>query len=304
MDDLNALSLPDLFVLLTKDGSLERLLRAARAEDLADVGDVTTRSMTGMDRPAEGVVTAREAGVVAGLAVVPALIRAFETALQFEPAAHDGDECRARQVLGRLGGPLAEVLVVERTLLNILSRLSGIATLTRRFVEAAAPAKAAICETRKTTPGMRHLEKYAVRCGGGTVHRLGLYDAVLYKDNHLAHILPEEIDRVLERSIRAARAGGALRFVEVEVDTLEQLERVLAIEHGLLDMVLLDNMSIEELHKAVALRDAEAPDVLLEASGGVTLENVRSIAEAGVDRISIGALTHAARSLDIALDVM
>lgn len=303
MIDLNTLSLADLFVHLTHEGSLERLLRAARAEDLADIGDVTTRSMAGMDRLAEGALVAREDGVIAGLAVIPALLKSFETAMMFESPAHDGEPCRAGETLGRLAGPLAEMLALERTLLNILCRLSGIASLTRRYVEAVRPAEAAVCETRKTTPGMRGLEKYAVRCGGGTLHRLGLYDAVLYKDNHLAHVPADQIGPVLEESIRAARAGAELRFVQVEVDTLDQLARVLAIERGLLDLVLLDNMPMKDLRKAVTMRDAEAPEVLLEASGGVTLQTVAEIAETGVDRISVGALTHSAASLDIGLDV-
>jgi nicotinate-nucleotide pyrophosphorylase (carboxylating) len=303
MIDLNDLSLQDLFVHLTQDGSLERLLRSAREEDLADVGDVTTRSMAGLDRPAEGGLAVREGGVVSGLAVIPSLLKSFDVALRFEPAARDGESCRAGQVLGHLAGPLAEMLIVERTLLNILGRLSGIASLTRRYVESVAPSKATICDTRKTTPGLRGLEKYAVRCGGGTPHRLGLWDAVLYKDNHLVHVPPDDLRPVLETAIRSARAGGPLRFVEVEVDTLEQLGRVLSIERGLLDVVLLDNMSRTDLRRAVELRDAEAPEVLLEASGGVTLQTVAEIASTGVDRISVGALTHSAASLDIGLDV-
>jgi nicotinate-nucleotide pyrophosphorylase (carboxylating) len=303
MIDLNVLSLQDLFVHLTQDGSLERLLRAAREEELAGIGDVTTRSMAGTDRPVVGELTARDEGVLAGLAVIPPLLNSFDVALTFKSAAGDGEPCRAGQALGRLVGPLAEILVVERTLLNILGRLSGIASLTRRYVEAVRPAKAAICETRKTVPGLRALEKYAVRCGGGTLHRLGLHDAALYKDNHLAHVPPDELRSVLEEAIRAARSGDELRFVEVEVDTLEQLGRVLAIERGLVDIVLLDNMSIDDLRQAVALRDAEAPEVLLEASGGVTLQTVAAIASTGVDRISVGALTHSAASLDIGLDV-
>ncbi|MDY7110184.1 MAG: carboxylating nicotinate-nucleotide diphosphorylase [Planctomycetota bacterium] len=303
MLDLNALSLQDLFVHLIRDGSLERLLRAAREEDLAGLGDVTTASMIGMERPAEGELAAREEGVIAGLAVIPPLLRSFDVTLTFEPTARDGEPCPAGQALGRLAGSLAEMLLIERTLLNILGRLSGIASLTRRYVEAVGPSKAAICETRKTTPGLRGLEKYAVRCGGGTLHRLGLWDAALYKDNHLAHVPPDELAASLEEAIRAARTAGELRFVEIEVDTLQQLGRVLTIERGLVDIVLLDNMSPEDLRQAVALRDAQAPEMLLEASGGVTLETVAGIASTGVDRISVGALTHSAASLDIGLDV-
>ncbi len=163
--------------------------------------------------------------------------------------------------------------------------------------------KAAICDTRKTTPGMRSLEKYAVRCGGGTVHRLGLYDAVLFKDNHLAHLIPSEFIGAVTKACQRARDQYDLRFVEIEVDTLEQLRLVLEGQPGLIDMVLLDNMPIQQLRTAVAMRDAAGGNVLLEASGRVDLRTVRAVADTGVDRISVGARTPSPAWLDVGLDL-
>jgi len=303
MLDLNALTLPELFAAMTGDGSLERLLLAAREEDLGAAGDVTTRSLAGPEQQSTAMVVAREEGVACGIAAIGAVIEVFGAAARFDAARQDGDAVSAAEILGSLSGSWEGILGVERTMLNLVGRLSGVATLTRRFVEAVSGTPAVICETRKTTLGLRKLEKYAVRCGGGTLHRLGLHDAVLYKDNHLAHIASDRLREVLTGAIRRARAERDLRFVEVEVDDLEQLSEVLGIEEGLVDMVLLDNMPPSRLREAVAIRNAEAPDVLMEASGGVTLETVREIAKTGVDRISVGALTRAARSLDIGLDV-
>ncbi|MEE9131786.1 MAG: carboxylating nicotinate-nucleotide diphosphorylase [Phycisphaerales bacterium] len=303
MQDMNARSLPELFLAITANGSLDRLLSAARAEDLGGIGDVTTQSIIhdGWDVRATGA--ARQAGIVAGLAVIPRLLEVFECDARFEPLADDGQPCGEGQVLWRLLGDLRPILAVERTMLNLVGRLSGIATLTRRHVEAIAGTTAVICDTRKTTPGLRALEKYAVRCGGGTLHRLGLHDAVLFKDNHLQHLGPGEFAPTVAAAAKAARDRYDLRFVEVEIDTLEQLHLVMEIEPGLIDMVLLDNMSLDQMRDAVACRDKLAPDVLVEASGAITLDHVRAVAEAGVDRISVGALTHSAPSLDVALDL-
>ncbi len=304
MQDLNALSLSELFLALTADGSLDRLLSAARAEDLADTGDVTTQSIIHDEWDVRAAGVARQAGTVAGLAVIPRLLEVFECDVRFEPVASDGEACAAGQVLWRLLGDLRPILAVERTMLNLIGRLSGIATLTRRYVEAIAGTTAVICDTRKTTPGMRFLEKYAVRCGGGTLHRLGLHDAVLFKDNHLQHLGPGEFAQTVAAAAKAARDRYDLRFVEVEIDTLEQLRLVLEIEPGLIDMVLLDNMSLDQMRDAVISRDKLAPEILLEASGSITLDHVRAVAETGVDRISVGALTHSAPSLDVALDLV
>ena len=303
MQDLNALSLSELFLALTADGSLDRLLSAARAEDLADSGDVTTQSIIHDESDVRAAGVARQAGTVAGLAVIPRLLEVFECDVRFEPLADDGHPCSEGQVLWRLLGDLRPILAVERTMLNLIGRLSGIATLTHRYVEAIAGTTAVICDTRKTTPGMRFLEKYAIRCGGGTLHRLGLHDAVLFKDNHLQHLGPGEFAQTVAAAAKAARDRYDLRFVEVEIDTLEQLRLVLEIEPGLIDMVLLDNMSLDQMRDAVISRDKLAPEILLEASGSITLDTVRAVAETGVDRISVGALTHSAACLDIGLDL-
>jgi nicotinate-nucleotide pyrophosphorylase (carboxylating) len=290
---------------ITADGSLERLLRAARDEDLGERGDVTTRSIVPPDRTARARVAAREAGVVAGLAVTPAMIDVFGSDLGFVAVVRDGETCARGETLATLSGPLAGILAIERTLLNVAGRLSGIATLTRRFVDAVADVgrPPSICATRKTAPGLRGLDKYAVACGGGAVHRLGLHDAALYKDNHLAHLAPEGLAAALAEAVGVARAEGGLAFVQVEVDTIEQLHAVLGMEAGLVDMVLLDNMPPARLRECVAARDAAAPGVVLEASGGITLETARDVAATGVDRLSVGALTHSARALDVALEV-
>ena len=303
MQDMNALSLPELFLALTADGSLDRLLSAARVEDLGEIGDVTTRSIIHDEWDVRAAGVARQAGAVAGLAVIPRLLEVFECHVRFESVASDGEACAAGQVLWRLLGDLRPILAVERTMLNLIGRLSGIATLTRRYVEAIAGTTAVICDTRKTTPGLRGLEKYAVRCGGGTLHRLGLHDAVLFKDNHLQHLGPGEFAPTVAAAAKTARDRYDLRFVEVEIEKLEQLRLVLEIERGLIDMVLLDNMSLDQMRDAVACRDKLAPDVLVEASGAITLDHVQAVAEAGVDRISVGALTHSAPSLDVALDL-
>jgi len=214
------------------------------------------------------------------------------------------------ETLATLAGPARSLLTAERILLNLVGRLSGIATLTRAYVDAVRGTRARIYDTRKTTPGWRRLEKYAVRCGGGSNHRLGLFDAILIKDNHLAlarqsagtgHLTPRQAVRQARDfadTMAAAHAAPPV-IVEVEVDALEQLEEVLGEQP---DLVLLDNMSPDQLRSAVALRDRVAASVELEASGGVTLERVGAIAASGVERISVGALTHAAVSLDVALD--
>ncbi len=303
MLDLNTLPLPYLFDQLTADGSLDRLLEAARREDVAEIGDVTTACMFdgGWEVRAAGV--AREAGVVCGLAAVPRILEAFDCGAALELLGADGEPCHDGDIQFRLRGELGPILTAERTMLNIVGRLSGVATLTRQYADAVAGTKAAICDTRKTTPGMRFAEKYAVRCGGGTMHRLGLHDALLFKDNHLAQLGPTELAPAVRRAVQAARAKHDLRFVEVEVDDLEQLRALIQCEPGLIDIVLLDNMPVSRLRKAVSIRDTRAPKVLLEASGGIGLDNVRAVAETGVDRISIGALTHHAPWLDVSLDV-
>lgn len=304
MLDLTELSLPKLFDVLMEDGSLDRVLHAARAEDLAQAGDVTTTSIISHSWEVKAAGISRQDGIVAGLATISRTLELFESHTHLELVASDGQPCIAGQVLWRMTGQITPILAAERTILNIVGRLSGIATITRQYVNEISGTSAVICETRKTTPGMRHLEKYAVRCGGGTLHRLGLHDAVLLKDNHLRHLSPTEFAPAITRAAKYARKNHKLRFVEVEVDDLDQLKLVLGCESGLIDIVLLDNMTLEQLNDAVSLRDKKAPCILLEASGGVDISSVRAIAQTGVDRISVGAITHSAPCLDIGLDLL
>jgi nicotinate-nucleotide pyrophosphorylase (carboxylating) len=265
-------------------------------------GDVTTSLLIPQDLMGRAVLVARQPGVLAGLETVGLVCEQATRGvgnLQFELLLEDGAELRAGSQLAVLSGPMHFILPVERTALNFVQHLSGIATVTRRYVDAVAGLRAQILDTRKTTPGWRILEKYAVRCGGGHNHRFGLHDAILIKDNHLAALAGESISSVIQRARQATGVGSAVKFIEVEVDTLKQLDEALPAKP---DIVLLDNMSLDQMREAVQRRDAIAPNVLLEASGGITLETVRAIAETGVDRISVGALTHSAPALDIGLD--
>jgi nicotinate-nucleotide pyrophosphorylase (carboxylating) len=300
MIDLNTLPLPRLFAELTADGCLDRLIESALDEDLRDIGDVTSDSVIDPSLGVEAFVVARDAGVAAGLACGQQICGEH---LSFQAQIGDSDHFAAGTPIARVSGSLRQMLAIERTLLNIIGRLSGIATLTRRYVEAIAGTKAVICDTRKTTPGMRNVEKYAVRCGGGNLHRIGLYDAALYKDNHLALIPPAQLAETVTAAAKQARARHDLRFVEVEVDSLDQFKQLLRIEPGVIDIVLLDNMPPPQMREAVKMRDASDLALQLEASGGVNLETVRAIAESGVDRISVGALTHSVTCLDVGLDV-
>ena len=303
MQDLNALSLPDLFRELTQGEAFANLLDASLAEDLGDSGDVTTASIITPALMGKAHVVVRKSGTVAGIELITHLLHRTRNPPKFAPLKADGDACQAGDSLGTFAGRLDRMLLIERTMLNFLGRLSGIATLTKSYVEAIADTKAVICDTRKTAPGLRNLEKYAVRSGGGTLHRLGLYDAALYKDNHLSHLPLSKWKESLMRAIDKARAAHDLKFVQVEVDTIEQFQKVLSLSNGFVDMILLDNMPSETLREAVSLRNSMRPSILLEASGGVTLETVRKIAETGVDRISVGALTHTAPFLDVGLDL-
>ena len=278
-----------------------QLVRMALAEDIGHSGDLTSQALVELDRPGAAVVAPRQAGVMAGLAGVPALLQEVDRRLQWTSLAEDAQTVSAGQLVGRIEGPAQSILACERILLNFLGRLSGIASLTRHYVEAVAGTKAAIYDTRKTTPGWRRLEKYAVRCGGGRNHRTGLFDAVLIKDNHLAfcqgRLSPAQSVRNARTYLQQIQQPDGL--VEIEVDRLDQLDEVLQAGP---DLILLDNMSLDELRQAVRRRNALNRRVLLEASGGVRLDTVRQIALTGVDRISVGALTHSAPSLDLGLD--
>jgi nicotinate-nucleotide pyrophosphorylase (carboxylating) len=276
--------------------ALRPLVELALAEDLGDTGDRTTLALIPPDQPATAAFAARSPGVVAGLPAAAAVCHAVSSELRFHPLVDDGATIERGTRLATVSGPLRAILVAERTALNFLQRLSGVATQTRRYVDAVAGLPAEVLDTRKTTPGWRRLEKYAVRMGGGTNHRVGLYDAILIKDNHVAGVGGD-----VARAVELARAypGNAGLAVEVEVDSLEQLERVLPVEP---EVVLLDNMSNDRMRTAVARRNAVSPRTKLEASGGVNLQTIRGIAETGVDRISVGALTHSAVALDVGLD--
>jgi len=269
-----------------------KLVDLAVAEDLGRFGDRTSRALIPADQTASATFVARSAGVIAGL---PAAALVCES-LSFTTLIEDGSAVSAGTRIATVSGSLRDILAAERIALNFLQRLSGVATLTRRFVDLVQGTNAKILDTRKTTPGWRLLEKYAVRMGGGTNHRLGLHDGILIKDNHLAGLNGD-----VRRAVMMAReAPGNDTFpVEVEVDTLEQLNEALAAGA---DIVLLDNMSTDMMKEAVRRRDATAPLTKLEASGGVNLQTARAIAGTGVDRISVGALTHSATALDIALD--
>jgi len=279
------------------------LIELAIKEDLGK-GDITSEVTIGADESGCGKVVFREAGILCGMPVVSEVLRHYNEQLAMKDAKPDGTFMSAGAVAVMIEGQLRSLLAAERILLNFLQRLSGIATKTAQFVEAVQGTRAKIYDTRKTTPGWRELEKYAVRCGGGCNHRQGLYDAVLIKDNHLVNLAPGNLKARLEAVILQIQKGSANPdFIEVEADTLDQLEAILQVNG--VDMVLLDNMPPANLSEAVSLRDriCSGREVELEASGGITLETVRAIAETGVDRISVGVLTHSVRSLDIGLDV-
>jgi nicotinate-nucleotide pyrophosphorylase (carboxylating) len=281
----------------------QTLIELAKQEDLGS-GDVTSEVTIGADQAGCGKLVFREDGVLCGMPVVGEVLRHYNEQLALHDALSDGTDIQAGTVIGIIQGPLRPLLAAERVVLNFLQHLSGIATQTARYVEAVKVTHARIYDTRKTTPGWRELEKYAVRCGGGCNHRQGLYDAVLIKDNHLANLGQGNLKERLEKAIAQIQQHPRQPdFVQVEVDTREQLEEVLQVRG--VDMVLLDNMLPAKLSEAVLLRDriCTGRDVELEASGRITLETVREVAQTGVDRISIGALTHSVKSLDIGLDV-
>jgi nicotinate-nucleotide pyrophosphorylase (carboxylating) len=301
--DWNALTLPQLFDELARADAVIAVERAL-AEDLGAAGisgDVTSAVTIAPTARGRARVVSRSSGVVAGLRV--AEIIAQRGGLTLTVHVDDGSRVERGTRIASLEGPLVSLLAHERTMLNFLTLLSGNATLAAQFVDAVHPSRAAICDTRKTIPGLRTLQKYASRCGGATLHRIGLYDAVLIKDNHLGSFEAAELAERVRAASMQARAQRTIAFVECEVDSLAQFDRLLTLEVGVLDMVLLDNMEPAMLSEAVRRRDARAPHLLLEASGGVRLDTVRRIAASGVDRISVGAITHSANALDIGLDM-
>jgi nicotinate-nucleotide pyrophosphorylase (carboxylating) len=283
--------------------NVDALIAQALTEDLGSIGDITSTAIIPSHARGFARLAARSPGVLAGMSAVERLVAQFELISDWEPYLADGSSLEPGNPIARVHGPMRSLLAMERIALNFLQRLSGIATLTARFVAAVADTRAGIYDTRKTTPGWRALEKYAVRCGGGYNHRFGLFDAILIKDNHIAWLQaaarppgPELFAEV----IGAARANSPVgTTIEIEVDSLEQLDR--ALVHGP-DIILVDNLGPDVMAEAVRRRDKLAPSIQLEASGGVNLATVRALALSGVDRISVGALTHSAPALDLALD--
>lgn len=278
---------------LTAD-EIRRAVQAALAEDVG-TGDATTLATVPAEAQASAVMAAREILSVAGLAFAEAAFRELSSQVQVQRLVNDGERVGPHAVLLRVSGPARALLTAERVALNFVQRLSGIATFTWEFAKAVHGTKAEILDTRKTTPGWRRFEKYAVACGGGRNHRIGLYDLILIKDNHLA-ALRDAQPSAIAAAVQRARASYPQLKVEVEADTLEQVAQ--AADAGA-DIVLLDNMTTDQLRAAVALVAGRAKT---EASGGVNLDTVRAIAETGVDFISVGAITHSARAVDIGLD--
>lgn len=275
------------------------LVELALEEDLRDEGDLTSLHFVDERHRSTGRVISRENAVVSGLEVAAAVCAAVDSDLVFRAAVEDGASVGRGDLVCEISGPTRSLLTAERTLLNFLQRLCGVATATRAYVDRIAHTKAVLLDTRKTTPGFRELEKAAVVHGGGTNHRHGLHDAVMVKDNHLAANL-EPVD--LAERVASLRAMRPHLKIEVEADRLDQAEAFLGIEG--INTILLDNMDNEQLRAAVALRNKLAPQITLEASGGVNLDTVGAIAETGVDYISVGALTHSVRSIDLGLDLV
>lgn len=275
------------------DASTEELIKAAIAEDVGS-GDVTALYFVPAESTARARIVAREPGVVAGMEVAERVFQEIEPRLETKVLLPDGSQFLPGDVLMEISGPTRGLLTGERTALNFLQRLSGVATQARRYVEAVKPHPVQVWDTRKTTPGWRLLEKAAVKAGGGTNHRMGLYDHVMVKDNHLAaHGTLEELQAAIDR-LRSERPGTR---IQLEADTLDQVAAFLTLRG--VDMLLLDNMGPVKLREAVTMNDGR---LWLEASGGITLETIRDIAATGVNAISVGALTHSARALDLGLD--
>jgi len=270
---------------------LEPLVRMALGEDLGRVGDITSDSVIAPEARARVVIAARENGVIAGLDVAETAFRLVDSSLTVKRLKPEGSDVKAGDEVMEIEGRARSILTAERVALNFVGRMSGVATLTQKMVRAVGNHKARICSTRKTTPGLRSLEKYAVRAGGGVNHRLGLDDAILIKDNHIAIA-----GGVIPALKRAKENIGHMVKIEIEVDTLEQLREVLT--EGA-DVIMLDNMSFEDMTEAVRLVNGRS---VIEASGGVTLERIPKIAATGVDMISSGALTHSAPNFDVGLD--
>ncbi len=274
------------------------LIDLALREDLGVAGDLTTLAFIPAEQTGSATFVARAAGVIAGLPAAALVLERLDPRTVFTPLVDDGARVERGTKLATIAGSMRTILTGERTALNFMQRLSGVATKTRQFVDRVAGLPVQVLDTRKTTPGWRLLEKYAVKMGGGANHRIGLYDGILIKDNHLAALAGDSDP--IGAAVRLARKEvGSSVPVEIEVESLEQFDRAIACGP---DIILLDNMSLEMMRECVRRRNAAGSPIRLEASGGVNLDTNRGIAETGVDRISVGALTHSAVALDIALD--
>ena len=272
---------------------IDKLIALALQEDLGSPGDITSNFTISDDATASAKIVAKESGVIAGIPIAKRVFLNVDERVRFHEELDDAAKIRAGDVIVRIIGPARSILAAERTALNFLQRLSGIATLTSKFVEKTAGTRAKILDTRKTTPGWRYLEKYAVRAGGGYNHRLGLYDMILIKENHV--VAGSSITNAVERIRREISARNLHLAIEVESRTLDEVAEALTLS---VDRIMLDNMPLWPIREAVKMVNGR---VALEVSGGVTLETVREIAETGVDYISIGALTHSAKALDLTL---
>lgn len=275
------------------------LTKLSLQEDLHDRGDITCLSTIPEDLKASVNIVSRQVGVVSGLPVLPLVFAELPGLVTWTIHRDDGEPVERGTVLATIKGPVRSLLTGERTVLNFMTHLSGIATRTSQFVKLVQGTRAVILDTRKTLPGYRLLQKYAVRCGGGTNHRMGLYDGILIKDNHLAARGESSCAAAVADARRYMERFDKQAKIEIEVDSLEQLRDALNARP---EIVLLDNMTPGLMREAVGIRDQSSPSTLLEASGGITLETVRAIAESGVDRISIGSLTHSSPSLDLGFD--
>ncbi len=282
------------------------LIEAAKHEDLGNKGiDLTCHYAVSPDKQAAAMFRPRENGVFCGGAMLPQIIQAYDSTLELDLMIEDGSMVKADDHIAMIRGSLTSILKFERVALNFINHLSGIATTTQAYVDETQGFTARITDTRKTIPGLRGLAKYAVACGGGLNHRIGLYDAILLKDNHLAHLakkdLATSIKKIVIQSQEAKEKHYKPAFFEIEVDTLEQFKQIIGTG---IDIVLLDNMSLDQIKEAVSIRDKEAPHVLLEASGGIELASIKDFAATGVDRIAVGAITHSAKTFDIGLDIL
>lgn len=284
----------------TQETAAKALIKLSLQEDLNQIGDLTCQALINESDQAEIQIVARQMGILAGAPIASLVFSELESSVHCSIHLSDGDALQPGSIIATYSGPLAAILIGERTILNFMTHLSGIASLTAKYVDAIQGTNATILDTRKTLPGWRVLEKYAVRAGGGTNHRMGLYDGILIKDNHLAAWCTRNSEPSIAAAIRQARGSNSNEIsIEVEVDRLDQLADALQATP---EIVLLDNMPPELLRQAIQMRDQQSPTTLLEASGGITLGSIRSIAETGVERISIGALTHSAVSLDLGFD--